>query len=151
MQNSIEKRNKKRLHEECHETADGITKEKTKTASIPKQLTDTTYKRQPRPEILKTTKQEAKTIIIARYGMLQCGKNYRGTMNMTCDRCKTIDDENHRLNFCVKWKDRNNYDETKKIDFNLIYSNEVIELRSIIPSIEKVWNKRNGHGTMHVE
>ena len=151
VQKAIEKKNKERLHEECHETTNGIKKEKTKTASMTKQLADPSYKREPRPEIQKTTKHEAKTIIIARYGMLQCGKNYQGTMNKTCDKCNCIDDENHRLNYCVKWKDRNYHNETGKVDFKLIYSNEIAVLRSILPSIEKLWNTRNANGTMHSE
>ena len=149
VQKAIEKKNIERLHEECHETTNEIKKVKTKTASIPKQLADPSYKREPRPEIQKSTKHEAKTIIIARYGMLQCGKNYQGTMNKTCDKCNCIDDENHRLNYCVKWKDRNYHNETGKVDFDLIYSNEIAVLRSILPYIEKLWNTRNANGTMH--
>ena len=151
MQTSIEKNHKERLYEECHDTANGITKEKTKSASIIKLLTGSGYKREPQPVILKTTKHETKTIIIARYGMLQCGKNYRGTIKEICDRCHCIDDENHRLNYCIKWRERNYYDETEKIDFDLVFSNDVEVLRPIMQGIEKLWNTRNAHGTMNNE
>ena len=98
----IDKKNKERLQEDCHETSKGTTKEKTKTKTILTRITEEGYKRQPRPEILRTTKHEAKTIVIARYGMLQCGKNYKGTMNEICNECDILDDEDHRLNCCVK-------------------------------------------------
>ena len=150
VQSSIEKRHKERLHTECLETTDGVTKEKTKTASILTHITNANYKRQPQQEILKTTKHEAKTIIIARYGMLQCGKNFGGTMNRICNECETIDDENHRLNHCIKWKNSNFYDKSEKIDYDLIFSDKIEDLRRVIQSIEKVWNTRNAHGTMIV-
>ena len=62
--------------------------------------------------------------------------------------CDTIDDENHRLNRCVKWKDRNYYDIPEKVDFNLIFSDKIEDLRCIIKSIEKLLNTHNAHGTM---
>ena len=104
-------------HGECHETKNNITKVKTKTESIIKQLADTKYKREPRPEILQMTKHETKTIVTARYRMLQCGKNFKGTMKEICDTCNTIDDENHRLNDCIKWRTINLYDSAEKTDF----------------------------------
>ena len=140
----------KRLHEECHETKD-ITKEKTKTKTILTRISEEGYKKQPRPEILKLTKHETKTIVIARYGMLQCGKNYKGTMSEICKECNILDDENHRLNYCLKWKDRNNLNENVKIDFDLVFSERVDELRHIIQNIEKLWNTRNAHGSMNIE
>ena len=151
VQIAVDKKNKERLHEDCHETTNGTTKGKTKTISIVKQLADKEYRRQPQPEILKTTKHEAKTIIIARYGMLQCGKNYKGTMNEICNECNAIDDENHRMNYYVKLKERNNYDKTEKVDFNIVFSEKIEELRYIIHLIEKIWNTRNAHGSMNSE
>ena len=149
VQVAIEKKNKERLIEECHEMTNGINKEKTKTASIIKLLTDTRFKREAQPEILKTSKHETKTIIISRYGMLQCGKNYKGTMTDKCDKCNCIDDENHRLNYCIKWKDLNLYHETEKVDFNLVYSDKIEEIRYVIERVERIWNTRNSHGTMN--
>ena len=119
--------------------------------TIAKKLAETSYKRQIQLEILKTTKQEAKTILIARYRMLQCGKNFKGTINEQCSQCKCIDDENHRLNYCIKWKNINYYDETEKVDFDLVFSTDIQILRNVIGKIEKVWNTRNAHGTMNVE
>ena len=80
---------------------------KTKTASLIEKIKDPAYKRSPEHEIQKMTKLEAKTLIIARYGMLECGKNFGGTHGGECSECNTYDDENHRLNDCKKWKELN--------------------------------------------
>ena len=80
------------------------------------------YERRPRPEILKASKSETKTIILARYGMLECGQNFSGTQNKQCDNCKCIDDESHRLNYCPKWRTRNLLDSNEMINFDNIYS-----------------------------
>ena len=80
------------------ETPQG-TKVKTKTRDIHNKLTSTPYSAKPMKEIVAGTKTQAKTIILARNGMLQCGKNFKGTMN---EICSVIDDEEHRLNTCSK-------------------------------------------------
>lgn len=72
-------------------------------------------------------------------------------MSEICKECNILDDENHRLNYCEKWKDRNNFNENVKIDFNLVFSERVEELRYIIQFIEKLWNTRNAHGSMNIE
>ena len=101
--------------------------------------------------MLHMTKYETKTTIIARYGMLECGKNFKGTLKQNCDQCKCEDDENHRMNFCVKWRGNNFYDNEEKMDFELIYSKDINILRRLIAMIDKVWNTRNAHGTMRTE
>ena len=109
------------------------------------------YKRQPENEIMKMTKLEAKTVITARYGMLECGKNHKGTLSLKCTTCDVIDDENHRLNECPKWQSRNiqNSNEYERIDFNKIFSNDICILREIIPAIQNLWNVKSAHGTMY--
>ena len=86
--------------------------------------------------------------MIARYGMLECGNNFKGTMNAFCDSCKVLDDENHRLNYCEKYNDINFVSADEKIDFDLVYSRDINELRKILPRINDVWDTRNAHGTM---
>ena len=86
---------------------------------------------------------------MARYGMLECGKNYGNTMNKTCDICNCIDDENHRLNSCMRWKDTNLYNSIEKEDFNDIYSSDIPTLRKIMPVLGKVWNTKHSHGAMN--
>ena len=95
------------------------------------------------------SKQETKTILISRFGMLECGKNYKGTSGNVCRECQIIDDENHRMNHCTKFREMNHCDSETKVNFNLIYSNNFEVLRGIIPEITEVWNLRNATGTMN--
>ena len=145
----IETNNTKRLIKDCQKTTDGMQTTKTKTAKIYDEIVKRTYKRNTREEILKSTKYEAKTIMIARFGMLECGKNNKGTMKETCDQCYCQDNETHRLNYCPKWRDINFYDCTEKADFELIYSSDIVTLSNICEKISKVWNTKSAHGTMN--
>ena len=82
--------------------------------------------------------------------MLQCGKNYKGTMNELCNQCNSTDDENHRLNHCIKWRNINYFVATEKVDFDLIFSPDIEVLRHLKKKISRVWNTRNAHGTMNI-
>ena len=146
---SIERKNKERLLLMCLKDQDGIQVPKTKTETIVKKLECDQYKRRPEPELLKMTKNETKTVMIARYGMLDCGKNFKGSANEMCPTCNIRDDENHRLNDCIRWRTKNLYDADISIDFNNIYSNDISVLKVIIPYIQNIWNVRNGNGSMH--
>ena len=148
---SLETENKNRIHQECHKNENGIITPKTKTKSIPQQLNKHDYQRTTQKEILNMTKHETKTLLIARYGMLECGKNFKGTLKERCDQCDAIDNENHRLNFCVKLRALNFYDADYRVEFNDIFSNDVEVLRNLILAIGKVWNTKNAHGTMRTE
>ena len=147
---AIEKRNLERLKEECHKEVDGIQTEKTKTKTIVNHLNDPYYTRKIQTEILNATKQETKSTIIARYKMLKCGNNFKGALSQLCNQCNCIDDENHRLNYCVKWRNVNLYNSVDKVDMDVLYNGNMNELRPIISNIEKVWNVKNAHGTMNV-
>ena len=129
------------------ETPQG-TKVKTKTRDIHNKLTSTPYSAKPMKEIVAGTKTQAKTIILARNGMLQCGKNFKGTMNEICSECNVIDDEDHRLNKCSKWKDTNNFNSTDSPHFTNIYSENEETLKIIVMEIEKVWEMRYANGKM---
>ena len=145
----IEEKNKERLLEECYKTEDGTRKVKTKTSSIVAKLEDPAYKRQPDPIIKTMTKQQTRTMIVSRYGMLECGKNWGGSVKKECDRCNCVDDEDHRLNNCIKWKDHNLYDDHRKVDFHHIYSDDEQTVKNLMPHIEKLWNVKTGHGSMN--
>ena len=147
---AIEKINTEKLLQQCHKTTGDRKDPKTKTATIVQDIEKSPYLRQPNPEVLKSTKQETKTLIIARYGMLECGKNFKGKLNEICDLCKTLDDENHRINYCMKWRDINFVESTDKKVFNLIYSNDIVHIKEILPVIEQVWDTKNAHATMNV-
>ena len=83
--------------------------------------------------------------------MLDCGKNFRGTRNVNCEECDAYDDEKHRINYCRKFRTFDNYESDTKVDFDLIYSDDIETLRVIIPKISEVWNTRNANGTMNID
>ena len=94
--------------------------------------------------IFNLSRLDARTIIMARYGMLECSKNYShkyGTK--TCKECLTIDNEEHRLNNCKRWRNVNLFNYDVEIDFNLIYSQNVEILKSIASILQSVWNLEN--------
>ena len=72
---TIEERNKNRLLEDCHKKENGTLVVKSKTAHIIDRIENPSYQRKPLNVILQLTKQETKTLIIARYRMLECGRN----------------------------------------------------------------------------
>ena len=144
----VEAKNRKRLYDDCHKTENGIKVAKTKTACLPNNLLADTYTRKPCDEILQCTKQETKTIITARFGMLQCGRNFKGSNNITCNECGVVDDEEHRLNHCTKYRSMNYCDHEEKLPFKNIFSTDINTLRDIIPRIQNVWDTNCAHGTM---
>ena len=77
---------------------------KTKTAHIIPSLSGDTYTRKPRDDIIQFSKYDTKTLVIARFGMLDCGVNYKGTKSELCSQCNIIDNEDHRLNNCIKYR-----------------------------------------------
>ena len=147
----MKKTNKDRLLEDLHKTEIGIRRRKTKTAAIVDSIENPEYQRKPLSEIMRCSKQETKTIIMARFGMLECGNNYKGTKSEICNECNNLDDENHRLNYCSKYSNVNFHDQMDKINFQNIYSNDVIVLRQTVDEIRKVWNVHNANGTMNAE
>ena len=142
--------NRNRLLEDCHKTEDGDKVPKTKTAHIIPLINSDTFIREPQKDIIQCNKYDSKTIMIARFRMLDCGRNFKGTKPEICNTCNCVDDENHRLNHCVKFRETNLYDSTEKVDFQNVYSNDIAVLQDIIPIIQKVWNTKTAHGTMNV-
>ena len=80
--------------------------------------------------------------------MLECGKNFKGTLPEICPACNVIDDEQHRLNNCTRFRTINLCDCTEKLDFNDIYQSDLTVVKKMIDTIEKVWNMKSGHGSM---
>ena len=148
---AIEKANKERLLEDLHKTEQGERKKKTKTATIVDSVQKSEYQRKPVPEIMRFSKNKTKAIICARYGMLDCGNNFKGTQHEICNLCNVLDDEDHRLNLCTKYGNINYCESACKIDFQKIYSNDHAVLINILGAIMKVWNLRNANGTINAE
>ena len=146
---AIENENTRRLIEECHKIENGVEKRKTKTAHIIDLIKDPEYRRTRANELNECNKSETKTILIARFGMLECGKNFKGSQNIICNGCRVIDDEDHRLNTCLKYRDINFLSCDTKIDFQLIFSNDVEVVKKTASEISRVWNTRNANGSMN--
>ena len=144
----IEVKNRTRLVDDCHTTIDGQKVRKSKTSHIVDLISAETYIRKPSPEIHNLTKQETKTLIISRYRMLECGANFKNSRSVTCSTCNATDNEDHRLNHCIRFRATNNYDKSEKCNFDDVHSNDTDTLKKIIVSISKVWNTRNAHGSM---
>ena len=144
---AIEDKNKEKLLSNCTTTTPQGIKINTKTIHIHNSLTTTTHKRKPLREIIDQNKQKTKTIILARNGMLECGKNFKGTMKDVCQECNKIDDEEHRLNDCKTWNEMNNVGKTR-VDFTDIYSEDVDVLKRVIDVIENVWELKYANGKM---
>ena len=146
--NSVESLSRRRLQDECHETKLGQTKVKTKTAYVLTKVESEHYKRKVMEPIHKLNRHEAKVLILSRFHMLECGKNFKGTLPEICPECNVADDEPHRLNHCARFRAINLCDSTEKVCFDDIYETDVTTVKKAITSIEKVWNLKTGHGNM---
>ena len=136
----------KNATEEC-QTKTEVPRPKTKTAHLLSTLQEPSYTRSPIREIRYLSKHETKTLMIARYGMLECGKNFQGTLNSVCDTCNCLDDEEHRLNVCINYSSLNYV--LDPIRFDTIFSDDISKIKAIIERIAHVWNVKTGHGTMN--
>ena len=145
---ATEKRNRQKLIDNCHKKEGNMIVPKTKTQSILKTVENDNYIRKPCNEILSLSKNECRSLIIARFGMLECGANFKGTMNINCVTCGTVDNEEHRLNHCLKLKDVNFHNENNKCPFETIYSNDTNTIRLMLKKIDKIWNVSMGRGSM---
>ena len=86
---------------------------------------------------------------MGRYGMLNCKANFSsGYGGKDCATCNKVDDENHRINECIKYRAINLYERENKINFNLIYSDTVQEVLKVVEIILKLWDLGFGKNTM---
>ena len=144
-----EKQNKDRLINECYKIDNGTSRPKTKTATILQEIEKENYQRKTTEVIKNCTKNESKVLIMSRFGMLECGRNMKGTINETCSICKVSDDEEHRLNYCVKFRESNFYNDAVKTPFRMVYSKDKTVLLNIFEKIAQVWNVNQGYGSMN--
>ena len=145
---AVEKINQNKLRDECYETKMGVTKAKTKTIFVLEKVNSADYKRGIMHPIEKLSRYEAKVLILSRFHMLECGKNFKGTLPEICPACNVIDDEQHRLNSCTRFRTINLCDCAEKLDFNDVYQSDITVIKKMIDSIGKVWNMKLGHGSM---
>ena len=83
------------------------------------------------------------------FGMLECAKNFRHKFGgPDCKLCKRVDDENHRINCCPNFSERNLYKSRFSFDFKSIYSDDEDTVDRTIDIILSPWNLENGQNTM---
>ena len=75
-----------------------------------------------------------------------CAKNYatqHGTKE--CKECGVTDDENHRINSCMKYSSVNLYNSTEKIEFNdIYYHDDDDKVMNVVRTILSVWDLAHG-------
>lgn len=147
---AAEKINTQTLINECFKNNNGDRHEKTKTKTILNVISDPSYSRNDyKNAIMLMNKNDAKTIVMARYGMLACGKNYKNQYGGTqCRSCDKIDDENHRINECINFKEINWLNMNEKINFENIYLDDVNILKELAGNIRKLWTLSYGKNAM---
>ena len=85
------------------------------------------------------------------FGMLDCTKNFRMSHGgINCNFFKVMDDENHRINHCPKYKKRNLHNSSITFDFSLINwdENEIIE--QVLEVVDELWDLGKGKNTMRM-
>ena len=123
--------------------------EGTKTRFIRHMLQHESYARKPMNNVLNRSKIGARAIIMGMSGMLDCANNFHFKYKRkTCNECGEIDDESHRINYCVKYQATNLYFSNTKFDFNSIYLNSKDALDRAEYVILHLWDVKNGKNQM---
>ena len=137
--------NVRRLQEECRKRGGSGSELKTKTKSIVEELEKSGYKRKTLEIMHHGSITASRAIIMGRYGMLQCKANFSlGKRDKNCGSCGTLDDEDHRINHCILYRNVNLFDSIDKLDFNIIYSDKIDDSLRAVDNILKVWDLGNG-------
>ena len=76
---AIEISNKEKLLEDLHTVENVVKRGKTKTAGIIETVKSDEYHCIPQTVVLKLSKNDTKTLVLSRFHMLECGKNYKGS------------------------------------------------------------------------
>ena len=143
---ATEKRNRETLIEMCHDKNGG----KRKTKFLLEKLNAQNYTRNPSMDILCRSRFETRVQLMSMFGMLDCARNYKyGYKGELCSVCGTIDDENHRVNFCSKFHETNLCESLVKFDFRSIFSSNKETVDRAIIVICDIWNLRNGKNEMY--
>ena len=90
------------------------------------------------------------SIIITCFGMLECGSNFKGTINTVCRTCNMTDNESHRLNECPTYQTTDSPALIANIIFNDIYSSDKGKLTDILKAIGQIWNTKTAPKTIKV-
>ena len=146
---AAENMNKTKMLEECQIKKRGIPKPKTKTTTVIEKIEDRNYHRNPSPLLRELTSLEARALIMGRYGMLDCKANFSmGYGGKYCHQCNAEDDEGHRINDCVRFRNINRHHKVEKIDFDKLYSDKLEHVLPVIKSILSMWDLEHGKNKM---
>ena len=121
----------------------GEKRAKTKTTFIVKKINSEDYKRQPMEPIQKLNRYEAKMLILSRFHMLECGKNFKGTQPEICPTCSVTDDEQHRLNHCTRYERTNFCNSDEKHNFDDVYDSDVSVVKKNVEKYRKSLEREN--------
>ena len=111
------------------------------------------FERCPLNSVINRTKTKARMLIMSLFGMLKCAKNFKcGLGGTECRDCGETDDENHRINYCSRYKELNLYFSPIKYDFDGIFSNDDGDSVSrTLEVVDHLWNLDNGRNEMRCE
>ena len=123
--------------------------QKTKTKELIQKIQSESYIRTPRSEILNKSRYVAKVQIMAMFHMLKCAANFKSSFTgVDCNTCHVPDNESHRINDCLLFKENNLYTSSLKIDFTFIYSNDEEAVGRVLESVCTLWDLENGKNEM---
>ena len=106
--------------------------------------------RKPLPYMSKT-KLVARAYIMGQFGMLQCAANFsNGYGSKICGKCNVIDDESHRINSCTEWSSVNLVKDGNCINYEDIFSENIIDSMKVVDIIVKMWDLGNGRNSMRL-
>ena len=138
-------RNKEKLVLMCQ----SVKGEKSKTKRVLHELMSDNYERKALPNLFRKSRFKCRVQIMTMFGMLQCSKNYKyGYGGDGCNECGVIDDENHRINHCYKYRKHNLYNSPIKYDFRCIFSGDEKTISRTLEVIMHVWNLEDGKNEM---
>ena len=148
---AAEKMNIKLLKEQCHIKEHGNTRQKTKTKTILQKLDQNNYIRKPLEIMNHGSILATRALIMGRYGMLNCRANFsKGSGGKNCVMCNTVDDESHRINDCIIFREINLYDSDERVDYDLLYSDDVRSTLKVVKVILKMWDLGHGKNAMRL-
>ena len=152
VEQAAERLNKSAIKSNCIARKRGEETIKTKTKTIVPFLDDQNYSRKPQSFVMQNNKLIARAYIMGRYGMLQCAANFScGYKGKNCSECGVVDDEDHRINYCTLWKERNLSESDDKLDYSLIYSENLHESIKVVEVILNLWDLGNGKNSMRTD
>ena len=124
---------------------DGYLIEKTKTKRVVKSIERENYSRSKEHTLCKLTRLQARAVIMSQYGMLDCANNFENKYkSRKCSECNTLNDEIHWINLCKRWENVNYYYIAKKVDWNMLDSDNYEDLKCMANVVLSIWDLKNG-------